>query len=526
MQKRTTYLALLDAQKAFDLVWHDGLFKKLSDLGIHTSHLSVLQEFYKESSSSVLWNKRSGPPFEILQGVKQGSVLSPTLYTVFIDGLIKALREARLGCSFYGRYTGVLVLADDVALISTSPQDLQDMLDLTLAYSNTWRYKINPKKSAVIVINKKPSSNSVSEWHMGDFTMKESSRHPHLGIIKSGSRIDPTIDMISRGYKTFFSLTGTKQSAQRLTPSLCEHLWKVYCIPRMMYGIQVHCLTGYMVKRLNRAQTYLFKRVLGLPKTAADEAPYLLLDILPLNRHIHMEILLVIGQLTCLSADRIERRILLHAVANNTPLIRHWGKIIDSYQLPTLPSLLGNHISYSEWKKLIRHAISKQHYEDLVEAVSKKSTLSFWSGRIPRDKNNLYPKQISNPLLREAVTIRAQLSCQTYLTKERLFTLHQSTSKTCELCKTANEDVTHFIGECHILSHHRMTLQNAIAEEKDLSVVSKHFIVSNPTQFTLSVLILPEVSLSTPARNTLNLFILKFLHKMHLSRSTLMSIQS
>ena len=179
-------------------------------MGIHESHLSVLQEFYKESSSSVIWNKRTSSPFNILQGVKQGSVLSPTLYTVFIDGLFKALREARLGSSFYRRYTGVLVLADDVALISTSQEELQAMLDLTSTYSNTWRYKINPKKSAIIVINKKPSNKSICEWKMGDNTIKESVQHPHLAV--KGSRYDPTIDNYQKDTKPSFHLLGPNKA--------------------------------------------------------------------------------------------------------------------------------------------------------------------------------------------------------------------------------------------------------------------------------------------------------------------------
>ena len=170
---------------------------------------------------------------------------------------------------------GVIVLADDVALISTCREELQTMLNLTYEYSCTWRYKINPDKSAIVVINKKEEA-EITEWKLGDTQIKECSKHPLLGIMKCSSRFDPTNDIISKGYSTFFSLTGTKQGSQRLLPHICSHLWRTFCIPRMLYGVQVHRLTGYMLNRLDHAQNLLFKRILGLPKSCANEAVYLL----------------------------------------------------------------------------------------------------------------------------------------------------------------------------------------------------------------------------------------------------------
>ncbi|XP_041453635.1 uncharacterized protein LOC121406831 [Lytechinus variegatus] len=60
-KKCTTYLALLDAQKAFDIVWHKGLFSKLQNLGLHESLLSTLEEFYNGSTSRVIFTSLDLP---------------------------------------------------------------------------------------------------------------------------------------------------------------------------------------------------------------------------------------------------------------------------------------------------------------------------------------------------------------------------------------------------------------------------------------------------------------------------------
>ena len=97
-QKHTTYVALLDAEKAFDKVWHDGLFHKLDNTNIDPSHTcnALLRSLYSDLESQVFWDGKASESIPILQGVRQGGVLSPLLYNVFIDGLIKLLKEKNL----------------------------------------------------------------------------------------------------------------------------------------------------------------------------------------------------------------------------------------------------------------------------------------------------------------------------------------------------------------------------------------------------------------------------------------------
>ena len=113
--KKTT--AFLDAEKAFDIVWHQGLLDKLRDAHIDQRTLNLIQDMYHGMTSRVYWQERVTPP---IQGVRQDGVLSPTVYITFVNGLIDELRQRDLGSTLQNRYSGVIVLADDVALLSTS----------------------------------------------------------------------------------------------------------------------------------------------------------------------------------------------------------------------------------------------------------------------------------------------------------------------------------------------------------------------------------------------------------------------
>ena len=119
----------LRCRKAFDKVWHEGLFHKIDKSD--PAHSSLLRSLYENLESQVFWEGKVSEAIPILQGIRQVGVLSPLLYNIFIDGLIKLLKEKKLGCHLLTHYAGVLVLADDVALVSTSPSELQEMLNIT-----------------------------------------------------------------------------------------------------------------------------------------------------------------------------------------------------------------------------------------------------------------------------------------------------------------------------------------------------------------------------------------------------------
>ena len=61
-------------------------------------------------------------------GVKQGGVLSPILFSIYLDYLLVTLKHADIGCSWGGEFSGALPYADDVVLLSLSASGLRLML--------------------------------------------------------------------------------------------------------------------------------------------------------------------------------------------------------------------------------------------------------------------------------------------------------------------------------------------------------------------------------------------------------------
>ena len=91
--------------------------------------------------------------------MKQGGVLSPFLYNLYVNDLLVELENSGLGARVGDIFTGASMYADDLALITSSPEELQSMLDIVQTYAQKWRYRFiqgNPKSWFLVLDNLLP----------------------------------------------------------------------------------------------------------------------------------------------------------------------------------------------------------------------------------------------------------------------------------------------------------------------------------------------------------------------------------
>ena len=118
--------------KAFDKLNHAGLRLKLLKRNIPRCFVFVLADWYSKVFICVKWGSSLSEMFKIAAGVRQGGVLSPVLFAVYVhvDDVIVNLKSSGFGCYFAGEYIGVLLYADDLLLISITVTDLREMLQI------------------------------------------------------------------------------------------------------------------------------------------------------------------------------------------------------------------------------------------------------------------------------------------------------------------------------------------------------------------------------------------------------------
>ena len=79
-------------------------------------------------------NSAHSMPFSLHNGVKQGGVLSPILFSIYIDSLLQKLKDSGLGCHAGRTFAGAFANANDLALISPSFSGLRQMIQIAVQY--------------------------------------------------------------------------------------------------------------------------------------------------------------------------------------------------------------------------------------------------------------------------------------------------------------------------------------------------------------------------------------------------------
>ena len=132
----TTYCLFIDFRKAFDTVWHDGLWRQLWSQGIRGKAWRIIKSLYASLECAVLVDGEKSRFSKIHQGVRQGCPLSPILFSIYINGLVDRLRG--LGVTVGGRELSSLLYADDIVLMADSPEALQSMIEIVSDYTAAW----------------------------------------------------------------------------------------------------------------------------------------------------------------------------------------------------------------------------------------------------------------------------------------------------------------------------------------------------------------------------------------------------
>ena len=160
------FCCFIDFNKAFDNVNYWLLFCKL--LQYNKSSMCclatrLLAYWYSHQRMFVCWQNGRSDCFSIDNGVRQGGVLSPFLFRIYIREMIKVVINSRIGCHAVGICTNLLAYADDLVLLAPSWQGLQNLLVIIEKAASDIGLSFNAKKTVCMVFNPCDRSKLVCE---------------------------------------------------------------------------------------------------------------------------------------------------------------------------------------------------------------------------------------------------------------------------------------------------------------------------------------------------------------------------
>ena len=171
--KHPMYVLFLDASKAFDVVYHNGMLNSLHDLHITGDLWMILNNAYEGITSTLKWKGTIRQPFEEGLGMRQGDYVYPDLFRARGNHL-DILENAGTGMHIGRNYTGAPTCADDIALIADTDLDLQTMAHTTWRESTQQRYQYSTKKSKMVIFNQKQKNKIPSKVEMNNTEIETS----------------------------------------------------------------------------------------------------------------------------------------------------------------------------------------------------------------------------------------------------------------------------------------------------------------------------------------------------------------
>ena len=139
--------------EAFVKVCHHVLLLKLMKRRIPCAIIKLFEQSYDIAYNIVRWGNSLSQPYKLMSGVKQGSVISPTLFAIYVDDMLCKLQ--RHGCKLVGLNLGALMYADDMVLLAPSRSELQEMINLCTEELKILDLKLNISKTVVLRIGKR-----------------------------------------------------------------------------------------------------------------------------------------------------------------------------------------------------------------------------------------------------------------------------------------------------------------------------------------------------------------------------------
>lgn len=155
------YAMLLDASQAFDRVQYTGLLKILLKRGICPVMARIIAYLYMNQKMRIRWEDHHSEFFNVSNGVKQGGILSPFLFSIYIDVLLLKLKGSGFGCHVGSTFAGAFAYADDIIILCPTKFALNAQLKIAVTYSIEYRIKFNPTKCQLLYFRSEPPGRRV-----------------------------------------------------------------------------------------------------------------------------------------------------------------------------------------------------------------------------------------------------------------------------------------------------------------------------------------------------------------------------
>ena len=259
-------ICFLDYQKAFDCVNWKILWGVLREMGVPEHLIALIRNLYNNNMAKVRIENQHSLPFKTGRGVRQGCILSPDLFNIYGEYIMrKALDEWSGGISIAGKKITNLRFADDTTLIAASEEEMLKLLNRVERESNKCGLRINADKTKIMIVDRSNAlqlTDALQRFQVVDQFMYLGSYISNTGSSESDirRRIGMAKSAMSRLTKIWKDRSITKHTKIKLVQTLIFSIFR--------YGAETWTIKAADRKRIDAFEMWCWRRMLRIPWTA------------------------------------------------------------------------------------------------------------------------------------------------------------------------------------------------------------------------------------------------------------------
>ena len=259
---KTSKAFAMSSWTVFHSVWHAVLWATMRLYNINDNLIGTVECLFNKATSAVYYDKNIGEWFRTTTGVRQGCLLSPTLFNIFLKRIMADALEDQEGMvSIGGRTITNLRFADDIDGLARQEQKLVKLVNHLEEASTAYSMQISAEKTYLVTNN----TNGISPDITIDNKKLETVRsYKYLGATVSDEGSKP--EVLSRIAQTTAAVTKLKViwNDRNITISSKTRLLRSLTMPIFLYACETWTITADIERKIQALEMRCFSKPLGI----------------------------------------------------------------------------------------------------------------------------------------------------------------------------------------------------------------------------------------------------------------------
>jgi hypothetical protein len=265
--RKPVYMCFIDFEKAFNRVQHTRLITALQSIQLDEKDIKLIAKLYWNQTAIINTNNRESKPISIERGVRQGCILSPTLFNVYSENLFREALKDQKGIIIGGEIINNIRYADDTVILAENIDDLQELINRVDMECTNWGLSINIDKTKYMVTSKVDIG--ATQLILNQQPLQRVQRFKYLGCWIT-QNLDPSFEIRCRIEQARNSFQKFKPllSNNSLNLEIREKFTRCYVWSVLLYGCETWTLNADIMNKIEAFEMWLYRRILKIPWTS------------------------------------------------------------------------------------------------------------------------------------------------------------------------------------------------------------------------------------------------------------------